>query len=203
MCGPEVGCDDSTSTQELQDGRCLHTEIRCGLYHDAYPTADADLVVAMNAGVGVPQYASMWGPTLDLLANRPRRALFAITSYTAGELLREECMLRSRWGDEVRLSDVPELADMVREQKVGSCTLASNVKARSAVQGAEIILQRGDVIQPKFCKGDNHQNGAAPISAKVSRCADLVYVGPNKTPGRNRNYGKLVLWIGGKGATAA
>lgn len=203
MCGPEVGCDDSTITQELQDGRCLHMEIRCGLYHDAYPAADADLVVAMNAGVGVPQYTSMWGPTLDLLANRPRRALFAITSYTAGELLREERMLRSRWGDKVQLSDAPELSEMLREQKVGSCTLASTIKARSALRDADITLHRGDVIRPECGRGENQQKGLVPTSAQVSRCADLVYVGPNKTPGRNRNYGKLVLWIGGNSQAAA
>merc|ERR1719456_81161 len=108
MCGPEVGCPD-TNSQEVQGERKLCLEIRHGLYHDVYPAADADLVVAMNAGVGVPQYTAMWGPTLDLLAGRSQRGLFAITSYTAGELLREERMLRSRWAQKVSLSDAPEL----------------------------------------------------------------------------------------------
>merc|ERR1740121_160138 len=117
MCGPEVGREAAASSHQLEDGsgRELRVEIRPGLYHDAFPAADADLVVAMNAGIGVPQYVSMWGPTLDLLRRRPQRGLFAITSYTPGELVREERLLRLRWSRKVALQEAPELSELLRD----------------------------------------------------------------------------------------
>jgi len=197
MCGPEVGCEDSVSSQELQGGRNLGLEVRHGLYHDVFPAADADLVVAMNAGIGVPQYASMWGPTLELLANRPCRGLFAITSYTAGELLREERMLRSRLASKFPLRDCLEVAEILNGRRTPQdpCTLSSAAKVWDVSRGVEVSFQRGDVVEPIFPKGEDSKS---PTGARMSRCSDLVYVGPNKTPGRNRNYGKLVMWIGGK-----
>jgi len=200
MCGPEVGCKDSTSSQELQGSRIVSFEIRHGLYHDVLPTADADIVVAMNAGVGAPQYASMWGPTLDLLANRSHRGLFAITSYTAGELLLEERMLRSRWAETIPLTDAPDLAEVLggQPETFKSVTLISAARAWNAARGEAIEFQRGDVVEQFLHKSGGKQK----TCARVSRCADLAYVGPNKTPGRNRNFGKLVLWIGGKGNDA-
>merc|ERR1712079_927636 len=109
MCGPEVGCDAYITSKELEDGRTLRQDVRPGLYHEVCADEHADLVVAMNAGIGVPQYARMWFPTLELLSKRPQRLLFAITSYTSGELLREERMLRERWSDTYTLEKFPAL----------------------------------------------------------------------------------------------
>lgn len=212
MCGPEVGCSSTSSTHQVGD-RTLLLEVRPGLYHDAIPEDDADLVVAMNAGIGVPQYAALWGPTLDMLARRPKRVLFALTSYTAGELLREERLLRQRWGETLSPTAnwPPELLEAARRWGPGnlgsqSTTLRHQIRVLCGASGQEVTLQRGDVvlpIRPAVTAGtdsDHQESGdvRALASLRVLRSQDLVYVGPNRTPGRSRNYGALVLWAGGK-----
>ncbi|CAK0882341.1 unnamed protein product [Prorocentrum cordatum] len=151
MCGPEVNSDDCLRSHDIGGGRRLHLELRRGLYHDAWPEADADLVVAMNAGVGVPQYATMWGPTLDLLARRPRRGLLALTSYTSGELLREESLLRARWAEVVALADAPCLAQALAPLVAAGpppWTLPRAAAAARASDGRALALRRGDAVLP-------------------------------------------------------
>jgi len=211
MCGPEVGCSATSSTHQVGDSRTLSLEVRPGLYHNAIPEGDADLVVAMNAGIGVPQYAASWGPTLDLLARRPKRVLFALTSYTAGELLREERLLRQRWGEILRPAPnwPPELLEAARRWGPGdrgtqSTTLIHTIQVLCGASGQEVTLQRGDVVMPlrpiATTAGACSESGdeKAPASLRILRSEDLVYVGPNRTPGRSRNFGALVLWVGGR-----
>lgn len=210
MCGPEVGCSATSSTHQV-DSRTLSLEVRPGLYHDAIPEGDADLVVAMNAGIGVPQYAALWGPTLDLLVCRPKRVLFALTSYTAGELLREERMLRHRWGETLRPAAnwPPELLEAARLWRPGnrdsqSTTLSQTIQVLCGASGQEVTLHRGDVVMPLWPvatpAGDCSLSGDdnTPTSLRILRSEDFVYVGPNRTPGRSRNFGALVLWVGGR-----
>ncbi|CAJ1430697.1 unnamed protein product [Effrenium voratum] len=169
MCGPEVAVDAQES-HELE-GRVLVLELRRGLYHDVYPDAKADLVVAMNAGMGVPQYMSMWKPTLDMLSTG--RGLLAVTSYTPGELVREEQLLRS-------LSSF-----CIFSQEWQSTGTLQSPRVARGVDGHEVQLRRGDVLEP--------------VDGETVRvtCGDaLLYAGPNLTPGRNRNTGRLVLQLG-------
>lgn len=222
MCGPEVGREAAATSQQLEDGsgRELRVEIRPGLYHDAFPAADADLVVAMNAGVGVPQYAAMWGPTLDLLSRRPRRGLFAITSYTPGELVREERLLRLRWSRKLALAEAPELAEVLHEVAAFEeppWTLPRDVSVQRG--GAQLTLQRGDVLVPggPACGrwgpagalgGEWPEQRAVPrqvrlpAAVRILPVADVEFVGPNPTPGRSRNVGRLLMWAGGGTALA-
>eukprot|EP00930_Biecheleria_cincta_P058795 TRINITY_DN44598_c0_g1_i1.p1 TRINITY_DN44598_c0_g1~~TRINITY_DN44598_c0_g1_i1.p1 ORF type:complete len:519 (+),score=120.51 TRINITY_DN44598_c0_g1_i1:56-1558(+) len=187
MCGPEVGCDQRSSSQELNDGRTVSLQINSGLYHEVFPDAEADLVVAMNAGIGVPQYTGLWGPTLDLLKHRKRPGIFAVTSYTPGELLREVRLLQERWADSVSLEDLPaELQAEFGGSGPASLTLAHEICAPTTSDySSQLKLERGDVIK---------SSGSG--SVRILRRSTLLYVGPNQTPGRNRNYGKLVLRVG-------
>lgn len=224
MCGPEIGREASTASKELQDGRgrrLLEVQIRTGLYHEAFPAGDADLVVAMNAGVGVPQYKALWGPTLDLLARRPRRGLFAITSYTPGELVREERLLRLRWGWQLALAEVAELAEVLQDLAAEEppWTLPRGVEVRCE-RGGPRMLRRGDLVVPGGPAAGRWGPGGAtgpdawrapragptartvrlPTTVRVLPCADVAYTGPNPTPGRSRNVGKLLVWTGGGGS---
>lgn len=200
MCGPEVGCEAYKRSWEVRNGRQMKLEVRPGLYHDVFPEVDAHLVVAMNAGVGVPQYAAMWGPTLDLLARRAQRSLFAVTSYTAGELIREERMLRFRWAETFTLADVPELAQALTGlNEKAPWTLSDAIRFRGP-SGEELLLRRGDVVVPwPACVNRTVSASWLPVSVRILCSGDLAYVGPNLTPGRSRNYGKLLLWVGGGG----
>lgn len=199
MCGPEVGCEAYARTLEAEPGRSVELDVRPGLYHRVVESADAELVVAMNAGIGVPQYTGMWGPTLDALASRPRRTLFAVTSYSPGEVVREERLLRQRWACGP-LSLGPDNAELAEALSASAppWTLDRELRARTA--GGEVLLRRGDLVLPA---GRAPQApGDLPQAVRVARGTDLAYVGPNRTPGRSRNYGLLVLWVGG-GAVAA
>ncbi|CAE7734301.1 1a, partial [Symbiodinium sp. CCMP2456] len=143
MCGPEVP-QDYQLTRDVE-GRDLVLEVRKGLYHDLYPESQADLVIAMNAGMGVPQYAKMWGPTLNTLSQR-RGGLLAVTSYSPGELVREEKLLRRLWP--LRISPAsPDLKEILLTMRAGqSHTLQRNAGA-TTLRGAEVSLKRGDVLE--------------------------------------------------------
>jgi len=198
MCGPEVGCEAYVQTLEVEPDRAVELDVRPGLYHHVVKSADAELVVAMNAGIGVPQYTAMWGPTLDALASRPRRTLLAVTSYSPGEILREEQLLRQRWAcGPLALADNAELAEVLTAA-ARPWTMGQQLQARGA-SGEVCTLCRGDLVLPA---GKAPGAGGLPQAVRVSRGADLVYVGPNRTPGRSRNYGLLVLWVGGDDAAA-
>lgn len=199
MCGPEVGCEAYVQTFEAEPERTVELDVRPGLYHDAVKSADAELVVAMNAGIGVPQYTAMWGPTLDALASRPRRTLFAVTSYSPGEILREERLLRQRWArGPLALADNAELAEALAAA-ARPWTLGRELQARGA-SGEACTLRRGDLVLPI---GRAPAAGGLPQAVRVAHGADLAYVGPNRTPGRSRNYGLLILWVGGEGEAVA
>eukprot|EP00913_Durusdinium_trenchii_P001537 g1423.t1 len=174
MCGPEVPEDfDLLVNVDVEPGRRVKLELRRGLYHELYQSAEAaDLVIAMNAGVGVIQYQGMWGPTLDLLASRPK-GLLAITSYTAKELIDEEKILSERVAS-FRVKPATTH---------GSPTTLQTERTAMRLEGLEVELRRGDILQTE-------EDGTIQAT-----CGDaLIYVGPNLTPGRRRNMGMLVLF---------
>ncbi|CAK8999216.1 unnamed protein product [Durusdinium trenchii] len=176
MCGPEVPEDfDLLVNVDVEPGRRVKLELRRGLYHELYQSAEAaDLVIAMNAGVGVIQYQGMWGPTLDLLASRPK-GLLAITSYTAKELIDEEKILSERVAS-FRVKPATTH---------GSPTTLQTERTAMRLEGLEVELRRGDILQTE-------EDGTIQAT-----CGDaLIYVGPNLTPGRRRNMGMLVFQLG-------
>merc|ERR1711879_448191 len=108
--------------------------------------------------------------------------LLAITSYTSGELLREERLLRSRWASEFVLAETPKLSDALHEviSEKAPWTLAQDICVTST-GGREDTLRRGDVVWPL----DNRMGaiGQLPHAVRIWKGADLIYVGPNPTPG--------------------
>eukprot|EP00928_Gymnodinium_smaydae_P002592 TRINITY_DN10930_c0_g2_i1.p1 TRINITY_DN10930_c0_g2~~TRINITY_DN10930_c0_g2_i1.p1 ORF type:complete len:576 (+),score=128.06 TRINITY_DN10930_c0_g2_i1:78-1805(+) len=216
MCGPEIGIEPLKCVRETPDGLHLSIQVENGLYHEAFPNCGADIIFAMNAGIGVPQYKASWAPTLDLIAQQLDPVLVAITTYSPGELLREEQLLRRRWAETLSLrpSDVAKLLDVV--QGPPPWCLPCEV---SLLEGW-LKLCQGDVVEPWHSvlprqKSSQQPSGSAasvqavvdsatakalaqgPWSFRLLRCRQLAYAGPNPTPGRSRNYGKLLLWAGG------
>lgn len=216
MCGPEVNCAAWQTSGQLSENLHLELEVRPGLYHDAFCEGGADIVVAMNAGIGVPQYKHMWRPTLDFLSKQTKTALFAVTSYSPGEILREERILRRLWADECKLHTPKELAQLLRQVSgLPPWTLSDDI----VLPGNPAVIKRGDVVEPwrmpKPCKCASISETvtalssalnspgleaalAGPWTFRILRANLLAYVGPNPTPGRSRNYGKLLLWVGGR-----
>eukprot|EP00927_Polykrikos_kofoidii_P078685 TRINITY_DN75495_c0_g1_i1.p1 TRINITY_DN75495_c0_g1~~TRINITY_DN75495_c0_g1_i1.p1 ORF type:complete len:579 (-),score=74.29 TRINITY_DN75495_c0_g1_i1:229-1965(-) len=224
LCGPEIEGDEWECERDVCEGCKLRIAVKRGLYHEAFPAGGADMVVAMNAGIGVPQYARQWGPTLDLLASEIPRKLVAITTYSPGELVREERLLRRRWADTLELHTPCQLAALVEAvEGPQPWTLSKDV----ILPDNGGLLRRGDVVEPwnsftwtqRNSCGDTRGEGTglstlssdralATIATAVARGpwyfrlmrADAVaYVGPNPTPGRSRNYGKLLIWAGRSG----
>jgi len=192
MCGPEVSGEDR-KYQVDSDGRRLRVTIRRGLYHDVFPNTSPDLVVAMNAGLGVTTYAADWRPTLDLLARRPRRALFASTSYTALEIAQEDQLLQRHWAEPLEIEDSEQLVQLqvalgVEGQPPWTAKRCATVPGFGDIQRGDVVLTPPGAATPLE---------VLPVVLRVGRCADAVYAGPNLTPGRNRNYGKLLRWVGG------
>mmetsp|Transcript_96338 Transcript_96338/g.299482 ORF Transcript_96338/g.299482 Transcript_96338/m.299482 type:complete len:570 (+) Transcript_96338:3-1712(+) len=226
MCGPEAGGEPWSTESMVGDGRRLRLDVRPGLYHDVFPEGGADIVVAMNAGIGVPQYKVQWAPTLDLLGTQPRQFLLAVTTYSPGELLREEQLLRRWWAEIINLETCEQLA-VLNSVLSGPppWTLAHDVHIPDGVAS----LRRGDGIEPwlpappglqpappNMCRADVEAclancSGATALAAvargpwtfRVLRAGCLCYAGPNPTPGRSRNYGKLLMWLGGTREAAA
>lgn len=219
MCGPDVDSMPWTRDIEVADGQQLLLELRPGLYHDAFPEGGADIVIAMNSGIGVPQYKAQWSPTLDLFARYPHRFLLAVTTYSPGELLQEEQLLRRRYAEQLEIETAEQL-DALVSNLVGPppWTLPHDVH----IPCTETILRRGDVVEPSYVAvgpartqsgrkkfHDGQGSCVGPLSGhlvrsivhgpwcfNILRADALVYVGPNSTPGRSRNYGKLLLCIG-------
>jgi len=151
------------------------------------------------------------------MARQPRRALLAVTSYSPGELLREEKLLRRRWASDLKLANAEQLSLLVAElHGQPPWTLLQDLQ----LPGIQLALRRGDVVQPSMnlaevrrllprapaaLSGDAkamlgkavQQVVQGPWCFSVLHSDALVYVGPNPTPGRSRNYGKLLLWVGG------
>eukprot|EP00929_Paragymnodinium_shiwhaense_P039311 TRINITY_DN20669_c0_g1_i7.p1 TRINITY_DN20669_c0_g1~~TRINITY_DN20669_c0_g1_i7.p1 ORF type:complete len:239 (-),score=36.28 TRINITY_DN20669_c0_g1_i7:14-730(-) len=214
MCGPEVESEAWSCELTLPDGRPLRMELRPGLYHDAFPAGGADIIVAMNAGIGVPQYRAEWAPTLDLFGRMPQRFLLAVTTYSPGELLREEQLLRRRYGTLLKVRSATALAELL--DAVGGKPPWTIAKPTRLASGLD--LEPGDVLEPWLLKvsstqrrgqgrsgveavvvdlSDDQREGVVhgPWCFRLLRARDLQYVGPNPTPGRSRNYGKFLLWV--------
>ncbi|CAE7663422.1 1a, partial [Symbiodinium necroappetens] len=126
----------------------------------------------------------MWGPTLNALSQR-RGGLLAVTSYSPGELVREEKLLRRLWPLCISPAS-PDLKEILLTMRAGQRhTLQRNAGA-TTLRGEEVSLKRGDVLE--------FVSGAAGLHVVCRET--LLYVGPNLTPGRNRNFGKLLLRMG-------
>lgn len=191
MCGPEIKGEGFDKEVDVGDRRLLLT-VRPGLYHDVFLETLPDVVIAMNPGFGVVTYAADWRPTLDLLAHRPKRTLFASTSYTPLEMMQEYLLLQRHWAEPMEVFEQWQLSQLT--EALRGNTSPWTVKSTVSIQGLG-TLRQGDVI---YASSGTAVPLAAPVVLDVSRCEDTLYVGPNLTPGRSRNYGKLLRWVGGR-----
>lgn len=202
MCGPEIVGGAWERDAEADDGRKLHLTVVPGLYHEVFPDVCPHLVVAMNAGFGVATYVADWRPTLDLIARRPRRTLFASTSYTAKEIAQEDALLRRRWAEPLRVTSAAQREELLAALGGGEGVALGpppwTAQRDAAVPGLLAALRRGDAVFPEATAATAVEAfPEAPATLLVARCADAIYVGPNPTPGRSRNYGRLLRWAGG------
>lgn len=191
MCGPEIKGDGFDKEVDVGD-RKLRLTVRPGLYHDVFLDTSPDVVVAMNPGFGVATYAADWRPTLDLLAHRTKRALFASTSYTPLEMMQEYLLLQRHWAEPIEVDEQWQLSQLSEVLRGDSSPWT--VKRTVGIQGLG-TLRQGDVI---YASPGTSVPFVAPVVLEVSRQQDTLYVGPNLTPGRSRNYGKLLRWVGGR-----
>merc|ERR1711904_340038 len=127
---------------DAEDGK-LRLTVRPGLYHEAFLDTSPDLVVAMNPGFGVATYAADWRPTLDLLAHRPKRALFASPSYTPREMMQEYQLLQRHWAEPMAVNEQCQLAQLIDAISGGSSPWT--VKRTISIRGLGTLC-RGDVI---------------------------------------------------------
>jgi hypothetical protein len=191
MCGPEIKGEGYDKEVDVGD-RKLRLTVRPGLYHDVFLDTSPDVVVAMNPGFGVATYAADWRPTLDLLAHRQKRTLFASTSYTPLEMMQEYHLLQRHWAEPLEVKEQWQLAQLT--EALRGDTSPWTVTRTIIIQGLG-TLRQGDVI---YTSSGTSAPLTAPVVLEVSRQQDTLYVGPNLTPGRSRNYGKLLRWVGGR-----
>merc|ERR1711904_196504 len=147
---------------DAEDGK-LRLTVRPGLYHDVFLDTLPDLVVAMNPGFGVLTYAADWRPTLDLLAYRPKRTLFASTSYTPLEMMQEYLLLQRHWAEPMEVIEPLQLAQLVDALRGASSPWT--VKSTVSVQGLG-TLRQGDVI---YASPGTIVPLTAPVVLEVSR----------------------------------